>query len=243
MSIIMKNVNSITLGGVSVNKIEDKNGNVLWEKPTSSTPYRKLDYIKFSGNEYVELSTRMPLDNAIFEVTFQYTYLNNNQTIFGTGSTNRDYDVQTNSEYIFAKSSSIYSNLVDNGKYKLTVNTGSSTSKTSVSTSVYDYQNGTTKNTSRKLNNDYALLSVSYIGCFETDSTKSNYFKSKLFEFHWKSKVNVITPEMTLVPCQRKSDNVCGLYDTTNNKFLPMEGTVITDGARGNIIDENWDVK
>ena len=37
MSIIMKNVKSITLGGVSVKKIEDKNGNVLWEIKNKNT--------------------------------------------------------------------------------------------------------------------------------------------------------------------------------------------------------------
>ena len=37
MSIIMKNVKSITLGGVSVKKIEDKNGNVLWGIKKQST--------------------------------------------------------------------------------------------------------------------------------------------------------------------------------------------------------------
>lgn len=36
MSIIMKNVKSITLGGVSVKKIEDKNGNVLWGNSTQT---------------------------------------------------------------------------------------------------------------------------------------------------------------------------------------------------------------
>ena len=36
MSIIMSNVKSITLGGVSVKKIEDKNGNVLWGNNTQT---------------------------------------------------------------------------------------------------------------------------------------------------------------------------------------------------------------
>ena len=36
MSINMKDVKSITLGGVSVKKIEDKNGNVLWGKSTQT---------------------------------------------------------------------------------------------------------------------------------------------------------------------------------------------------------------
>ena len=235
-------VKDIVHNGKHVKNIKDSNNRIIWS--VSSTPYRKLDYIKFSGNEYVELSYRSgSLDNSIIEATFEYTYLNDSQTIYGNGDRDRGYDIQLSGEYIFAKSSSIYNNLVDNGKYKLTVNTGSSSSNTSVSTSVYDYKTGTTKNTSRKLSNTFALLYFDYIGCLQKDSNKSNYFKSKLYEFHWKSKGNVIIPEMTLVPCQRKSDNVCGLYDTTNNVFLPMEGTVITDGARGNVVDENWDVK
>ena len=235
-------VKDIVYGGKHVKNIKDSNNRIIWS--VSSTPYRKLDYIQFSGNEYVKLSgIALSLDNSIFEVTFEYTYLNNNQTIFGNGDKDRGYDIQLWEEYIFAKSSSIYSNLVDNGKYKLTVNTGSSTSNTSVSTSVYDYKNGTTQNTSRNLSNKYALLYIEYIGCLVSGSTKSTYFKSKLGEFNYTNKGNVIIKKVTLVPCQRKSDNVCGLYDTTMQKFYPMEGTVITDGARGNVVDENWDVK
>ena len=37
MSIIMSNVKSITLGGQKVKKIEDKNGNVLWENKNMAT--------------------------------------------------------------------------------------------------------------------------------------------------------------------------------------------------------------
>ena len=44
MSIIMKNVKSITLGGVSVKKIEDKNGNVLWENKNISTINSTVSY-------------------------------------------------------------------------------------------------------------------------------------------------------------------------------------------------------
>lgn len=235
-------VKDIVHNGKHVKKIEDSNNRIIW-CGSDAYPYRKLDYIKFSGNEYVELSDiSLSLDNCIIDITFQYKYETTNQIIFGNDSRDRGYDIQTNSEYIFAKSSSIYSNLVDNGKYKLNVDTGSRTSNTPVSTSVYDYQNGTTKNTSRKLSNTYALLSFSYIGCMDTSSNKSNYFKSKLFEFNYTNKGNVIIKNVTLVPCQRKSDNVCGLYDTTRQKFYPMEGTVITDGARGNVVDEYWDL-
>lgn len=44
------------------------------------------------------------------------------------------------------------------------------------------------------------------------------------------------------IPCQRKSDNVCGLYDTVDNLFLAMQGTSITTQAAGPTVDEYWDL-
>lgn len=45
--------------------------------------------------------------------------------------------------------------------------------------------------------------------------------------------------QFNLVPAQRKSDSVCGLYDILNNRFYPMEGTNITTTAAGNTFCEN----
>lgn len=44
-------------------------------------------------------------------------------------------------------------------------------------------------------------------------------------------------------PCQRKSDGVCGLYDTQTNVFFPMVGTTITDAAAGPVVDEYWNLQ
>ena len=41
-----------------------------------------------------------------------------------------------------------------------------------------------------------------------------------------------------MYPCQRKSDGVCGLYDTYTSTFHPMIGTTITSSAAGPIEDE-----
>ena len=48
----MKDVKEITIPQGSVKKIEDSNGNVIWGSE-SAFPYRRLEYIKFSGAEYV----------------------------------------------------------------------------------------------------------------------------------------------------------------------------------------------
>lgn len=234
MSINMSNVKSITLGGVSVKKIEDTSGNVLWGGVESK--YRKLDYIKFSGNEYVELSNSMWGDQSKFEITFE-KYETGTQSFLGDN--NNNFDISYSGRYIYCSGNNIYQNLVDNGKYKVTLTSGRTDSSkwtTPISGNVYDYQSGKTTNFSRTLSTNGGLGFTSYIGC---RYNLNYYLKGKLYEFNYHHS----NTTLTLVPCQRKSDNVCGLYDTTNQKFYPMVGTVITDGARGNVVAENWDVK
>lgn len=41
------------------------------------------------------------------------------------------------------------------------------------------------------------------------------------------------------IPCQRKSDGVCGMFDIISKTFIPMQGTNITDTAAGTITQEN----
>lgn len=47
------------------------------------------------------------------------------------------------------------------------------------------------------------------------------------------------TIERNLIPCQRKSDNLCGFYDTISQAFWPLQGTTVTDDAAGPTADEN----
>ena len=44
-----------------------------------------------------------------------------------------------------------------------------------------------------------------------------------------------------LIPCQRKSDGRCGLYDVISNTFRQIEGTNESDAA-GPVVDEYWDL-
>ena len=78
---------------------------------------------------------------------------------------------------------------------------------------------------------------ILYIGASNYDNTVSSYLEEKVY--------NVVVRlgdasnlTANLIPCQRKSDNICGLYDTVSNTFKPMQGTVITDDAAGPVVDE-----
>ena len=52
---------SIPVNGTDkvVNKIEDANGNIIWGSQ-SAFPYRRLEYLHFSGTEYLQLGTYKP---------------------------------------------------------------------------------------------------------------------------------------------------------------------------------------
>lgn len=199
-------------------------------------PYRKLDGIKFSGNEYVHLvDSGMWVNPTTFEITFEKNGTGSQAFV---GDSQNRFDIHYNGVYLYCLNKTLYTNLVDNGKYKVTLTTGSSSTSTPISGSVYDYQSGTTHSFSTTLSNTASLGFSNYIGCrYNLDY----YLNGKLCEFNYNSTSGVIKTR-TLVPCQRKSDSVCGLYDTTNETFYPMSGTVITDGARGNVVDEYWDL-
>ena len=48
----LNDVKEITIPEGSVKQIQDSNGNIIWGSQ-SAFPYRRLEYIKFSGAEYV----------------------------------------------------------------------------------------------------------------------------------------------------------------------------------------------
>lgn len=199
-------------------------------------PYRKLDGIKFSGNEYVHLSSGFFVNRSTYEITFEKNGTGSQAFV---GDNYNRFDIHYNGVYLYCDNKPLYINLVDNGKYKVTLTTGSSNTSTPISGSVYDYQSGTTHSFSTTLSNTASLGFTNYIGCrYNLDY----YLNGKLCEFNYTTTASVDIKTRTLVPCQRKSDSVCGLYDTTNEEFFPMSGTVITDGARGNVVDEYWDL-
>lgn len=92
MSIIMANVKSITLGGVSVKKIEDTNGNVLWEE----VPVVSLDYIRISGSYKTRLHTG---DAFVFGGTVRAYYTDGTSAVVTSSATFSGYDMSTAGTY------------------------------------------------------------------------------------------------------------------------------------------------
>lgn len=66
----LNDVKEITIPEGSVKKIQDSNGNIIWGSQ-SAFPYRRLEYIKFSGAEYIEDSFNLAAKNR--KMILEYT--------------------------------------------------------------------------------------------------------------------------------------------------------------------------
>lgn len=258
MSITMKNVKAITHNNKSVSKITDTNGNILWGS-YDAFPYRKLEYIHFNGTDnfmYTALTTNVgkyrlvtfsldgeeyPSDKYI--LGNRNTSLGNNAqryflprldgngirfVIGGTWTSNGAYAV---ADYLPANTKrSIYGNVaISNSKNVLYFGIRNENGVSLLSSSLV----GTTDTlTSQELylmacnNNGSAggFLAGKVYGLQERDGSSSGQFTHNY------------------IPCQRKSDNRCGLYDTVTNTFKQLQGSATTDAAAGPTVDEYWNL-
>lgn len=92
MSINMTNVKSITLGGVSVKKIEDANGNVLWEEVQAVV----LDHIAISGSYKTKIPTG---DSFVFGGTVRAYYTDGTNAYVTSSATFSGYNMSTAGTY------------------------------------------------------------------------------------------------------------------------------------------------
>ena len=82
MATDMKTVKAITHNNKSLKNIKDSNGNIIWGSQ-ADYPYRRLEYIKFSGAEYIpNVYGTNPYNNR----TYQYRIMQTSQAVDGTGS-------------------------------------------------------------------------------------------------------------------------------------------------------------
>ena len=243
-------IKDLTIPEGSVIKITDSNGVILYNK----TLYRELDYIHFSGNEYIQedfnLSTKNRryyleytcdefLQNISLLAQWDNTQNSNKRRLYIArcsdasgqaawyiGSKYATYDMTLGAKY---KSTCVYTNASSNTlTYELkdssdTVLTSGTLVETTTSLNTIDSAAalGTTK-----LRDNSGVISY------------GGYWVGKLYKFQ-KYVDSTNTLQNDQVPCQRKSDGVCGLYDTINNIFYPMQGTNITTAAAGPVVDEN----
>ena len=71
--------------------------------------------------------------------------------------------------------------------------------------------------------------------------TRNGFWTGKLYKFEkYVNSTDVL--QNNQFPAQRKSDGVCGLYDTVSQTFFPMTGSIVTSGAAGPVADEYWDL-
>ena len=82
----LKNVKAITIPQGSVKKIEDSNGKIIWGSQ-AAFPYRRLEYLHFSGTEYLQLGSYKPQKSFHFVDIKIPTNTSNWQFILGCAHT------------------------------------------------------------------------------------------------------------------------------------------------------------
>ena len=255
----MKDVKSITIPEGSVKKIEDSNGNIIWGSQ-DAYPYRRLEYIYFSGtNEYIQEDFSLANKQRKMMLEYDLGAFVNNMTLMGqydasaTDARRRLYVVRynTSNNQLRVAVGNTFGATINpslNTKYKSTVEYTSASAPTlkvkveQGSTTLVDTtvtQSGQTSVT--------GLGAIGRIGAtVEKDSSGNvigplHFWTGKLYKYE-KDRTDTNVNQNNQWPAQRKSDGVCGLYDTTNGNFYPMTGTTITSGAAGPVVDEYWDL-
>ena len=105
MSINMKNVKSITLGGLEVKKIEDKNGNVLWQE--NKTHSATIELTIGSGQD---ITTTQYYNRIVLpSINTIKSTINSKQGISVTNITKVEFDESTFYWYNPNTSTSLYS--------------------------------------------------------------------------------------------------------------------------------------
>ena len=236
----------ITIPEGAVKKIEDSNGNIIWGSQ-SAFPYRRLEYIKFSGDEYINTNTSLPSGTGYkrFDLTLDLQS-NTNWGVNGFDSnTSNRFNMGVNGTGYTRYGSGSTHTWKDSEGYNISLNsiydwalwTSGGTTNLSI------WQNGskiwTSANTSISFSSATGNL---YIGAVNNNGSIGNYCIEKVYSARVAS--GSYAGQLFLgIPCQRKSDNVCGLYDIASNTFKPMQGTTITDGAAGPVVNEYWDLQ
>lgn len=247
---------TIPVSGIdkAVKKIEDANGNIIWGSQ-SAFPYRRLEYIHFNGAEYIntglqgssvkwwQIQVSFDSYSSSSDLFCSYTnsvaaarqrfYIgranNSSKMQFALGSTwsNSTITVPLDNKLTIncrtiqsGNNTTLYFNIKDKDETQLVNSSVASATGTTSS-------NG--KNLFLMANNN-------------NDNGAERFSTGKIYLLIQRNDSSSGTLEFNGIPCQRKSDGVCGLYDTINGVFKPMQGTTTTSSAAGPVIDEYWDL-
>lgn len=254
---MLNNVKEITIPEGSVKMIQDSNGNIIWGSE-SAFPYRRLEYIHFSGAEGCDI-TQKPGSSGnqgvmILTASIEPAAGSDYGVIMGcAGDTT---SLGTMRILIQSTGGAIGQRVGRNSStfgYSMTPTSGdiyrfrlrcSSNSSTYINIQEEDGTNvsGTdhTTTVSYTVNNMPSLQIMRYNA---SGSIISNgYSIGNVYKFTKQQSDGASAYLWKCYPAQRKSDGVCGLYNVSNGYFIEMEGTNITDSAAGPIVDEYWDL-
>ena len=243
----MKDVKAITIPEGTVKKIEDSNGNIIWGSQ-SAFPYRRLEYIHFNGSEYILIEK--PAANYYF-LSFSLDSIVNDKFIFGangdstsngamritnrtasTGYIQTRYGRNSSSNTNIAQ---VSTNTIYQMRLRILANNTLYSAIANSSGTVIGSNNFSAVSFTKANMNNFAIMGYSA-------GTVSNMTAGKVYWYLKRETDGASAVLIRAYPCQRKSDGVCGLYDTINSVFYPMAGTTITDAAAGPILDEYWDL-
>ena len=240
-------------------KITDPNGVVLWAS-AAAYPYRKLEYVKFSGAEYFPTGFTNKRSKR-FEITFSIdSYPATSAGImsaYGAASETKNIYVYTpiisatgtqtwrcSTDSSVGKTTKEATYLPLNTKRRARWNISQSDSSYNAMLNYYLYDDSGNSLYSGQVTGEYGAYPTSaeaYVMAINQNGTAAGFATGKVYSIQRLTTSSTPTLEVNFVPCQRKADGVCGFYDVLSATFVPIVGTTITDGAAGPVVEENWD--
>lgn len=245
--IVTLQINSVE---ITTKSIRDSNGNIIWGSQ-SAYPYRRLEYIKFSGTENV-LTDHKPTTNRYYYLDFEIASKINDKFILGangdiTSAGAMRVTVRTSASYFqcrYGRNSSGNLNIGTtcdiNTFYQLRfrIFSGSNIYAAIADANGSVLGSTTVAAVSFTTNNMNPFAIMGY----NNGGTVGNMTAGRVYRYFYRIGDASGNIGSDCYPCQRKSDNVCGLYDVVNNTFYPMSGTNITSAAAGPLVSEYWDM-
>lgn len=257
MAIDFNQVKIVTIPEGEVKQIQDSNGNVIWIK-TSTSLYRRLEYIHFNGAEYIQTDIHAGSTGYAFICDFTVedtpTDSSNARTLLGIYDTSwsdtlrRLYLVWRGPNGIRGSVGNYWSNYATkfslNDKLEVDMEYNKRGSYWHLTNLTTNTAIGTANPLTAPISGDLNTETYLKLGCqVSSNGNASNFWLGKIYSFQRRYDNAAGSLTHNYIPCQRKFDNICGIYDTKNNKFIPMTGTTITGDAAGPVVDEDWNLQ
>ena len=202
----------------------------------ASSPYRKLEYIKTSGAEYVDLQQSCIINtNQPLRIKYEVSFISNPGGTTAIGAM-KQVSGSWYRHHWFSNGGTGFEYWVGTGGFGTYYQVDYSNTHhvfdlayTEPWKFYYDTSLMGTADTLANCNLNY------YLGARNRGNSIDGYCRIQIYACAFINE----SGDNVLVPVQRKSDSVCGLYNLLTNTFLPMTGTNITSAAAGPTVEED----